>query len=133
MQVKDVMRQCDRSATLATPISEIARMMARNQVSAIPVAENGNIYGVVTDWDISCGAIMHGEDLALTMAKDVMTAGAVSCQDVTDVRDAVQLMERKKVRCLPVVNDGNRPVGVVSLVDVSRVVLKSHGLIETAS
>ena len=52
-------------------------------------------------------------------ARDVMTKGIICCRAGSDLKDAVKLMEKKKVRRLPVVDEAKRMVGMLSLGDVS--------------
>jgi predicted transcriptional regulator len=48
-----------------------------------------------------------------------MSKGIVYCNDTEDLDDTVRLMEQKKIRRLPVINEKKRMVGMLSLGDVS--------------
>jgi CBS domain-containing protein len=48
-----------------------------------------------------------------------MSKGIIYCRDTEDLDDAIRLMEDKKVRRLPVINDKKRMVGMLALGDVS--------------
>jgi CBS domain-containing protein len=48
-----------------------------------------------------------------------MTKGVIWCRDSEDVDDAAYIMEIKKVRRLPVINENKRMVGMLTLGDVS--------------
>jgi len=73
----------------------------------------------VTDRDITCRAVADGRDIAKLTARDVMSKGIVYCTDTEDLDDAIHLMESKKIRRLPVINEKKRMVGMLSLGDIS--------------
>jgi CBS domain-containing protein len=52
-------------------------------------------------------------------ARDVMTKGISWCRDDTDVKEAVHLMEEKRIRRLPVIDNDKRMVGMLALGDIS--------------
>ena len=88
-------------------------------VGSIPVGENDRLIGMVTDRDITCRAVANGKDCSKLTARDVMTKGIVYCREAEDLDDALRIMEQKKIRRLPVINDKKRMVGMLSIGDVS--------------
>jgi CBS domain-containing protein len=103
-----------------TPITELAKLMRQHDVGSIPIGENDQLIGMVTDRDIVCkGLAQHGFDARRATARDVMTEGIHCCRDDDDLAKAVRHMEALKVRRLPVINKSKRMVGILSLGDVS--------------
>lgn len=119
MKVKEAMHKGVEWVDPATPISKIAAMMKKHDVGAVPVGENDRLIGMVTDRDITCRGLANSKDPAKLTARDVMTKGIVYCNEGEDLADAVRVMEQKKIRRLPVINDAKRMVGMLSLGDVS--------------
>lgn len=119
MKVKEAMHKGVEWVEPGTPISKIAAMMKKHDVGAIPVGDNDRLIGMVTDRDIACRGLANGKDPATLTARDVMTKGIVYCNEGADLADAVRVMEQKKIRRLPVINDDKRMVGILSLGDVS--------------
>ena len=119
MKVKKAMHQGVTWVEPRTPVQELARLMREHDIGAIPIGENDRLIGIVTDRDIVCRCIAAGIDPSTATARDVMTEGVVFCVDRQDVKDAARIMEKKKVRRLPVI-DGKkkRMVGMLSLGDV---------------
>jgi CBS domain-containing protein len=105
-----------------TPVRELASKMRENDIGAIPVGENDRLIGMVTDRDIVCRGLADGKDVSTLTARDVMTSGIISCEDDEDIEDALELMEKKKIRRLPVIDEDKRLVGMLSLGDVSHAV-----------
>ena len=103
-----------------TPITELAKLMRQHDVGSIPIGENDQLIGMVTDRDIVCkGLAQNGFDASRATARDVMTAGIHCCRDDDDLAKAVRHMEALKVRRLPVINKSKRMIGILSLGDVS--------------
>ena len=119
MKVKSAMHRDVEWCSPDTPITEIAKIMKREDVGAIPIGENDRLIGMVTDRDIACKAVAGSKDLANCTARDVMTRGIVVCREDENIANAVHRMEDKKIRRLPVINASKRMVGMLSLGDVS--------------
>jgi CBS domain-containing protein len=119
MKVKDAMHKGAEWVEPSTPISKIAALMKKLDVGAIPVGENDRLVGMVTDRDIACRAVADSKDCSALTARDVMTKGIVYCSESEDLADALRIMEQKKIRRLPVINDKKRMVGILSLGDIS--------------
>jgi CBS domain-containing protein len=103
-----------------TPITELAKLMRQHDVGSIPIGENDQLIGMVTDRDIVCKGLAQNDfDARRATARDVMTEGIHCCRDDDDLAKAVRHMEALKVRRLPVINKSKRMVGILSLGDVS--------------
>jgi len=100
-------------------LQQVASKMRDHDVGAIPVCEGGKPIGMVTDRDIAVRVLANGKDAAKLVAKDVMSKNVVFCRDTEDAEDAIRLMEVNQVRRLPVLNEAQKLVGMVSLGDIS--------------
>jgi CBS domain-containing protein len=119
--VGDVMTTRPRSVTPDTPVSQVAELMAAEDVGAIPVVEGDRLVGMVTDRDIVVRAVAKGKDPRGMPVAEVSTRELVTVDPDDDLSDALQLMAEHQVRRLPVVADENRLVGVISQADVALV------------
>jgi CBS domain-containing protein len=93
--------------------------MRKHDIGAIPIGENDQLVGMVTDRDIVCKGLAEDSDPARLTARDVMTPGIHCCRDDDDLDKAVRHMEELRIRRLPVINKGKRMIGILSLGDVS--------------
>lgn len=98
-------------------VLEAARAMENNRIGAIFVQEDGELVGVVTDRDLAVRALGRGLDAESTMISDVMTPTPVTLSPTDRIEDAIQLMQDRNVRRIPLVDQG-RIVGVVTLDDL---------------
>jgi CBS domain-containing protein len=120
MKVKEAMHKGVEWVSPDTPVTEVAKLMHRHDIGAIPIGENDRLVGMVTDRDIVCrGLAQDSFDALRATVRDVMTPGIHCCREDDDLAKAVRYMETLKVRRLPVINKSKRMVGMLALGDVS--------------
>jgi CBS domain-containing protein len=124
MKVKEIMHKGATCVEASTSVTDIAKRMRDSDVGAIPVKADGQLIGMVTDRDIACRALAKGGNVATLTAEDVMTKGVVWCSPDDDVQAAIQTMEKKKIRRLPVMDSHQKLLGILSLGDISHKVGK---------
>ncbi len=121
MKVKDAMHKGVEWVSPDTTVTELAKLMRKQDIGAIPIGEKDQLIGMVTDRDIVCkGLADENFDARRATARDVMTSGIHCCREDDDLAKAVEHMEELKVRRLPVINKSKRMVGILSLGDVSQ-------------
>jgi CBS domain-containing protein len=119
MKVKDVMHKGVDWVGSDTPVTELAKIMLKDDIGAIPIGDNDHLIGMVTDRDIICNGLAKDDfDAQRATARDVMTKGIHCCREDDDLAKAVRHMQELKVRRLPVINKSKRMVGILSLGDV---------------
>ena len=103
-----------------TPVIELAKLMRKHDIGAIPIGENDQLIGMVTDRDIVCKGLAEDNfDARRATARDVMTQGIHCCREDDNLAKAIRHMEELRLRRLPVINKNKRMVGILSLGDVS--------------
>lgn len=111
-----------RDVAIASPgmsIQQAAQEMAARNIGSLPVFDEPHPVGVVTDRDIT----LRGVALGLppeTPVREVMTPGLDSIADYQTLEDAADLMRKKQIRRVYVLDQDNWIVGVVSLSDLAR-------------
>lgn len=119
MKVKDMMHKGAEFVAPNAKLQAIAKKMRDHDIGAIPVFEDDRPIGMVTDRDIAIRGLADGKDISALEARDVMTRDVIFCRDTEDAEDALRIMENNKIRRLPVLNDAEKLVGMVSLGDIS--------------
>lgn len=119
MEIAHAMHRHADWASAETPISEVAKMMQKDDIGAIPVGKDDKLIGMITDRDIALRVVAEGRNPAKTTAEEVMTKGIIYCRTTESVEDAIHLMDQKKIRRLPVIDDKKRLVGMLSMGDIS--------------
>jgi CBS domain-containing protein len=118
-RVRDVMTPGPETIQADRPAAEAAKLMKEADAGMIPVMNNGNILGTVTDRDIVVRLVAEGRDPQSTPVYEIASTEIVTIEPDRDLDEALELMAKHKVRRLPVVENG-RLVGVVAQADVAR-------------
>lgn len=124
MEISKAMHKKAEWVTADTPVSDVARLMRDEDIGAVPVGKEDRLIGMITDRDIVLRVLAEGRDMNTTRAEDVMSKGIVYCRTNQTVEDAIHLMDQKKIRRLPVLDDNKRLVGMLSLGDISHSVVR---------
>lgn len=117
MQVKEIMTSNVETIDSDANLVEAAQKMKSLEVGALPVWENDELVGMVTDRDITARAVAEQKDPLSTSVKEIMTSDVCSCFEDDDIQEAARMMEEKSIHRLLVVNDEGDTVGFVSLSD----------------
>jgi CBS domain-containing protein len=117
--VREVMTTRPRSVTPDTPLTQVAEVMASEDVGSVPVVREDRLVGMITDRDIVVRAVAKGHDLSSTTAQAIASQELVTLEPDEDLSEALKLMAQYQVRRLPVVTDGDRLVGVLSQADIA--------------
>lgn len=117
--VKDIYHKGVIFCKPETPLQEVVRVMADTEIHAIMVAEREGAppVGVVSHMD----TIAHySEDLAAIEARDVMTSEVISVPEDATVKDAARKLLETDIHRLLVVDDDDKPLGILSTTDIIR-------------
>jgi CBS domain-containing protein len=103
------------------PIVRVADTMRKEDIGSLPVVDSGDqhLVGMVTDRDIVVKVVAAGGDIRSATVKDAMTGNPVSVREDDDVNEAVQVMSRRQIRRLPVVDANGKLTGIVSQADIA--------------
>ena len=100
------------------PIMEVARILARNRIGAALVMDGDDRpVGILSERDIVRAVAAEGADALSRPASDLMTRELVTCKPEDTVSQMMAVMTERRIRHVPVVEDG-RVIGLVSIGDV---------------
>jgi CBS domain-containing protein len=120
MKVRDIMTTGVECITPSTTLEEAAQRMKSLDAGFLAVCDNDRLAGAVTDRDITIRGVAEGLPLD-TPVEDIMTKDVFYCYDDDNVENAAQIMSKKEVKRLVILNRDKRLVGVVSIGDLSKV------------
>ncbi len=119
MKVQDCMCNDVCCIKPETKIEEAAKLMSQNHVGCLPVCDNNNsICGIVTDRDLILRCVACNKDIKQTPISDVMTCNVSTCKKTDDITNAESKMGQKQIRRLPVCDDNNKVVGILTIGDI---------------
>ena len=102
-------------------ITKMPAMRASPRPFDLVVVGNGGRnapVGMLTDRDVAIGVVALGVDAETTLVEAVMRPGLAAVSESTAVRDAIKIMRDQGVRRLPVVDDAQRVIGLLSADDL---------------
>lgn len=105
-------------------VVEALRKMRDNQVRSVLVLDEDRLAGIVTQGDCAIKVLLPGLDAKQTPVSQVMTANPVTVKPDDKVEACMTLMSARGFRHLPVL-DGNKVVGVISIGDVVKDVIRN--------
>jgi len=107
------------------PVIEAIRVMADRRVGALPVLSGGQLVGLVSERDYARKVALLGRASAQTPVRQIMSAPVVTVQPSDSVQHCMEIMTEKRIRHLPVVDDGTM-IGLVSIGDLVRAVIEEQ-------
>lgn len=148
LRCRDIMTKDLAVATRETSLTQVALLMKQEDTGVIPVVEydvvggngraaeerdrdrddrkyegrtysRGKLIGLITDRDIAVRAVAEGKDCNNTRAEDIMSVDIHTVRPNDRVVDVIRMMGDKQVRRIPVVNENNYLVGMISMADVA--------------
>lgn len=119
MNISEVMTPNVRVVSPHDTLQFAAQLMEEIDVGLLPVTENEELIGTLTDRDITIRAVAQGLSPEETQVSEVMTSDALYVFEDQSVDEAAQDMSDFQVRRLPVLNRENHLVGIVALADLA--------------
>ena len=117
MKVSEVMTPNPRTVQLSDTIEDAARIMRDEDTGAVPVIEDDRVVGMITDRDIVIRAVADG-DFECTI-DDIVSDDVVCATPEMTTAEAADLMSEHQIRRLPVVDEDERLVGILSIGDIA--------------
>lgn len=102
-----------------TSLAEAAEDMKTLDVGILPVCNEDELVGIVTDRDITIRGVASGCNPRVTTVREVMSPVVIYCFDDQDIAEAAELMERRRIRRLPILDRHQNVVGILSLADLA--------------
>jgi CBS domain-containing protein len=127
MKISEIMTHEVETVSPNETLQDAAKRMASLDAGALPVGENDQLIGMITDRDIAVRGVARGKGPEAKV-RDVMTDEVKYCFDDQDVNEIASNMAEIQVRRLPVVNRSKRLVGIISLADLSQTRGAGHAL-----
>lgn len=115
--LRDIMTGDVEYCTPVDNVYEVACKMKDSNVGAIPICENDQLLGMITDRDIVIRGVAEKQPNS-TKVTDIMSDHLITADPTMSVDDAADLMAKHQIRRLPIV-DNNRLVGICSLGDLA--------------
>jgi CBS domain-containing protein len=118
VKVKDIMSKDVDTVNPTTPVADVARDMRDLDLGFMPVVQNGELLGVITDRDITIRVTAEGLNPMQATVDAYYSPNPVTIGPDASVEEAAKLMGEHQIRRL-LVTEGKQIVGVISIGDVA--------------
>lgn len=127
MKVVDIMTKDPLTITPVETVGQADDLMNTNRIRQLPVVHGKDLVGIVTDRDVRSflsGSLLESvedrEKALNTEVREIMTTEPITVSPDDDLPEAVELMIDEKIGGIPVVDDAEGLVGIVTYVDILR-------------
>ena len=120
MKIRAIMSPTVDSLDANCSIDHAARRMADDDFGAFPILSEGKLVGILTDRDIAVRGVAEGVP-PNSAVRTIMTKGPSTCGPGDDVESVLALMSREQIRRMPVVDQNQDVIGMVTLTDVAKI------------
>jgi len=105
-----------------TPVIDAIRLMAREHIGAVLVMDGGHLLGILSERDYARKIVLEGRSSRETRVRTIMSADVITVTPEQNVADCMEIVSERRIRHLPVVEDGE-VIGMVSIGDLVAAVI----------
>lgn len=123
--VSDLLREKGNNVWSIAPdatVLDAIRMISEKGIGALLVMEDERVVGLVSERDYARKIVLEGRSSSNTLVREVMSDKIISVRREQPVRDCMELMTDKRIRHLPVIEDGQL-LGLISIGDLVKEVI----------
>ncbi|MES2097462.1 MAG: CBS domain-containing protein [Pseudomonadota bacterium] len=103
--------------TASTSVTQALKLLAEHRIGVVPVMQGDRVAGIFSERDVIHSLAEHGASALDLAVSEAMTAPAITVGRDESVLGALTLMTERRIRHLPVVEDGQL-IGLVSIGDL---------------
>jgi CBS domain-containing protein len=103
-------------------VLDAIKMMAERSIGSLLVMDGGELKGIVTERDYARKVIVKGRSSKSTQVREIMTADVLTASTTQTVNECMTVMSDKRIRHLPVVEDGE-VLGLISIGDLVQAII----------
>ena len=113
------------SVTAETSVLDAIKLMAEKMIGSLLIMQGDELKGIMTERDYARKVIIKGRSSESTEVGEIMTTDVCSASSQQTVNDCMALMDKRKIRHLPVIDDGT-VVGMLSIGDLVQAIISDQ-------
>ena len=129
MKISKLMSRNIVIVELNDPLSRVKELFEQTTFHHLLVVEDGRMFGVISDRDLLKSVSPNIDSVAATTrdlaslnkkAHQIMTRQPISLNENATVTEAIDIFNHNKISCIPIIDDSDKPVGIISWRDIMR-------------
>ena len=120
MRVKKLLDSIGHDVNTVSPgatVYDALALMAKKEVGALVVVENGKMVGIISERDYARKIILKGKSSKETLVREIMTSDVIHVSPDQKVGKCLSLMTKKRIRHIPVL-ENDRLVGLLTIEEI---------------
>jgi acetoin utilization protein AcuB len=131
MNVEDIMNETIVTVEMDDSLQVVKEIFDKVRFHHLLVVESGRLFGVISDRDLlkalspNIGSIAETASDRATLNKrahQIMTRKPVTLSPKARIRDAIEIFINHKISCIPIVDEEEKPIGIISWRDVLKTI-----------
>ena len=118
VSLHEVMKRNPSTITSEATVAKAAKVMCQEEVGSCIVLGHGRPIGMVTEEDINCKVVAKDLKPSTVRVNEIMSTPLITVHADKTVGDAAHMMVKHRVRRLPVVDEANKVIGIVTVRDL---------------
>jgi CBS domain-containing protein len=119
--ISDILKKKLESVEDTTSIQEVAKKMKDRDISSLVVVDTkGKPVGIVTERDIITKVCINDVPTSTVISKEIMSTPLITIKGSSSTSTAAEMMIKNDVRHLLVIDNRNKPIGIITPLDLTR-------------
>ena len=122
MKVRDAMTPDPVCCLTTDSAQKVAGILCKQGIGSVLVVsdhESRKLIGIITDRDLCCSVVANGLNSQSTPIEKFISPNPVTCREGESLDNCEQLMQKRQVRRIPIVDGDGRVIGIVSQADLA--------------
>ncbi|OXA96268.1 CBS domain-containing protein [Flavobacterium hercynium] len=111
------------SVRSTTTVYEALKVMGEKNIGAILIIDGDDLKGILSERDYARKIVLKDKSSKETYVHEIMESNIFSVRLSNNIEDCMELMSTKRIRHLPVLEDGT-VVGIISISDVVKAIIE---------
>lgn len=127
--LREIMNRKLTTTGIGATVAKAAKAMCHDEVGSVIILDHNKPIGIVTEEDIACKVVALDLKPSKVHVNDIMSTPLITVSADKTAGDAAKMMVKHKVRRLPVVDDSNKVIGIVTVRDLLAVSNEENDLL----
>jgi signal-transduction protein with cAMP-binding, CBS, and nucleotidyltransferase domain len=128
--IGEVMKRNPTMIDIEATVAKAAKVMCQEEVGSVIILDHNKPIGIVTEEDINCKVVAKDLKPSKVHVNEIMSTPLITVSADKTVGDAAHMMVKHKVRRLPIVDEHNTVIGIVTVRDLLTVSNELNDLLE---